>query len=66
MHDPRIEFEALHDRRRFLQNAGMGLGLAMVKNMVENARGRIWFETVEGTGTSFFVSLPAHAEEVAA
>jgi two-component system nitrogen regulation sensor histidine kinase NtrY len=40
------------------KTSGMGLGLAMVKRMVENAGGRVWFETKEGTGTSFFVALP--------
>lgn len=40
------------------KGSGMGLGLAMVKRMVENAGGRVWFETQEGRGTSFFVALP--------
>jgi two-component system nitrogen regulation sensor histidine kinase NtrY len=40
------------------KSTGMGLGLAMVKNIVENAHGTIWFETKEGIGTSFFVKLP--------
>ncbi len=40
------------------KNTGMGLGLAMVKNIVENAHGNIWFETKEDIGTSFFVRLP--------
>jgi signal transduction histidine kinase len=39
------------------KGSGMGLGLAMVKRMVENAGGRVWFETEEGRGTSFFVAL---------
>jgi two-component system, NtrC family, nitrogen regulation sensor histidine kinase NtrY len=37
---------------------GMGLGLAMVKNMVESSGGKIWFETSHAHGTSFFVFLP--------
>lgn len=40
------------------KSSGMGLGLAMVKRMVEQAGGRVWFETEEGLGTRFFVELP--------
>ncbi|MEJ6736862.1 MAG: HAMP domain-containing sensor histidine kinase [Flavobacteriales bacterium] len=40
------------------KSTGMGLGLAMVKNIVENANGSIWFETIEEIGTSFFIKLP--------
>lgn len=40
------------------KSSGMGLGLPMVKRMVENAGGRVWFETEEGVGTTFFVALP--------
>ena len=43
------------------KNSGMGLGLAMVKRMVEQAGGRVWFETSVGEGTSFFVALPLEA-----
>lgn len=39
------------------KSSGTGLGLAMVKGIIEQAHGRIWFETGEG-GTSFFVELP--------
>ena len=41
-----------------VQMAGMGLGLAMVKNIVENHDGALWFETELGEGSSFFVSFP--------
>lgn len=40
------------------KTSGAGLGLAMVKNIVENSHGQIWFETEFGKGTSFFVSWP--------
>lgn len=42
------------------KSSGTGLGLAMVKRMVEQAGGKVWFITIEGVGTSFFVSLPLH------
>lgn len=40
------------------KSSGMGLGLPLVKRMVEHAGGRVWFTTEEGNGTSFFVALP--------
>ena len=40
------------------KSTGMGLGLAMVKNIIENANGSIWFETKEEIGTSFFIKFP--------
>ena len=39
------------------KTSGMGLGLAMVKNIVENSGGKIWFETVVDNGTTFYVSF---------
>ena len=40
------------------KTSGTGLGLAMCKGIVEKSNGRIWFETVEGEKTIFFVELP--------
>jgi signal transduction histidine kinase len=40
------------------KTTGMGLGLAMVKNIIENLDGEIWFETKPDKGTTFFVALP--------
>jgi len=45
------------------KSSGTGLGLAMSKTIVEQARGKIWFETRENEGTSFFVELPLYEEE---
>jgi signal transduction histidine kinase len=40
------------------KTSGTGLGLAMCKRMVEHANGEIWFETFQGTGTTFHISFP--------
>jgi two-component system nitrogen regulation sensor histidine kinase NtrY len=37
---------------------GSGIGLAVAKRGIESAGGRIWFETEEGVGTTFFIELP--------
>ncbi|MCX6318132.1 MAG: HAMP domain-containing sensor histidine kinase [Bacteroidetes bacterium] len=44
------------------KSSGTGLGLAMCKGIVEKARGRIWFETEQGKGTTFFVELPLEVQ----
>jgi two-component system nitrogen regulation sensor histidine kinase NtrY len=41
------------------KSSGTGLGLAFVKNSIENAGGKVWFETKLDIGTTFFFSLPA-------
>ena len=40
------------------KTAGMGLGLAMVKSILESIDARIWFQTKKGLGTTFYVALP--------
>ena len=37
---------------------GSGLGLAITKRGIEHANGRIWFDSEEGVGTTFFIELP--------
>ena len=41
----------------------MGLGLAMVKNIVETYKGTISFTTETNKGTTFKVVFPKHLEE---
>lgn len=38
--------------------SGSGIGLAVAKRGVEHAGGKIWFETIQGAGTSFFIEIP--------
>ena len=37
---------------------GTGIGLAFAKKGIEQAGGNIWFETKEGVGTTFFITMP--------
>ena len=41
---------------------GSGIGLAIVKKGIESAGGRIWFETEENVGTTFYIELPIAQE----
>ena len=40
------------------KSSGTGLGLAFVKNSIENAGGKVWFETKTGEGTTFYLNFP--------
>ncbi len=40
------------------KTSGMGLGLGIIKNIIENYKGTITFETELGKGTTFTVSIP--------
>ncbi|MEO0403456.1 MAG: HAMP domain-containing sensor histidine kinase [Bacteroidota bacterium] len=45
------------------KSTGMGLGLAMVQNIVHAADGDIWFESDGQNGSTFYVKLPLHTSE---
>ena len=40
------------------KKSGSGLGLAMAMQIVRQAGGRIWFESMDNQGTTFFIELP--------
>lgn len=43
---------------------GSGLGLSIVKTIVENHQGEVWLKSAEGQGTTFFIRVPAVIDRV--
>jgi signal transduction histidine kinase len=46
------------DRNRSRDTGGSGLGLSIARSLVEAHGGRIWADSVEGSGSTFVFTLP--------
>jgi two-component system phosphate regulon sensor histidine kinase PhoR len=57
---PRI-FERFYrvDKARSREVGGSGLGLSIVRHLIEAQGGRAWAESREDAGTTFYLALPA-------
>ncbi|MCX6053345.1 MAG: ATP-binding protein [Chloroflexi bacterium] len=51
-------FERFYKSDRSRSSGGTGLGLSIARHIIEAHQGRIWAESVQGEGSTFFFSIP--------
>lgn len=65
---PKKDQEHVYDRFFRAHNAGnaqgTGLGLNIVNKYIELMKGKIWFESEPGKGTTFYITLPNYVQSV--
>ncbi len=55
---PKEKYDKIFSPNFTTKTTGMGLGLAMVKNIIQSIGGEIWFES-SNSGTIFYISIPS-------
>jgi len=60
---PRI-FERFYRVDRSRSGSGTGLGLSIARHIVETHQGKIWVDSIEGQGSTFFFTIPQSAADV--
>jgi len=46
------------------KDTGTGLGLPIIERLVNDHNGTIWFDSSEGTGTTFYIDLPGKVDDI--
>ncbi|MEL6864917.1 MAG: ATP-binding protein, partial [Bacteroidota bacterium] len=58
-------FNLFHQLNKNKKYEGTGIGLTIVKNIVDKYDGKIWFESEINQGTTFFISIPVDDAQAA-